>query len=57
MTGSIATGAPLRIGEDEAGRYAGAIDDFQTFDRALDAARSAPWGERGAAGRGTTRSE
>jgi hypothetical protein len=36
VTGSIATDAPLRIGEDEAGRHAGAIDDFQTFDRALD---------------------
>jgi hypothetical protein len=36
VTGSIATPAPLRTGEDEAGRYAGTIDDFQTFDRALD---------------------
>ncbi len=37
VTGSLATPAPLRIGEDEAGRYAGAIDGFRTFDRALDA--------------------
>ena len=36
MTGSIGTAAPLRVGEDEGGRYAGAIDDFHTFDRALD---------------------
>ncbi len=36
VTGSIGTVAPLRVGEDEAGRYAGAIDDFHTFDRALD---------------------
>ena len=37
MSGSVATAAPLRVGEDEAGRYAGAIDGFQTFDRALEA--------------------
>jgi hypothetical protein len=36
VTGSIATAAPLRIGEDEAGRYTGAIDGFRTFDRALE---------------------
>jgi hypothetical protein len=36
VTGSIATAVPLRIGEDASGRHAGAIDEFQTFDRALD---------------------
>ena len=34
--GSVATSAPLRIGEDEAARYGGAIDGFCTFDRALE---------------------
>ena len=37
VRGSVATTAPLRVGEDEAGRYAGAIDGFRTFDRALEA--------------------
>jgi len=37
VTGSIATGAALRIGEDETGRCTGDVDRFQTFDRALDA--------------------
>ena len=36
VTGPLATDARLRIGEDEAGRHAGRIDRFQTFDRALD---------------------
>ena len=36
ISGSVATTAPLRVGEDEAGRYAGAISGFQTFDRALE---------------------
>jgi hypothetical protein len=36
MIGSLASGAPLRIGEDEAGRYAGAVDGFRAFDRALE---------------------
>ena len=35
VRGSVATPAALRIGEDEAGRYAGAIDGFQTFGHAL----------------------
>jgi Concanavalin A-like lectin/glucanases superfamily len=34
--GSVATAAPLRVGEDEAGRYPGAIDGFRCFDRALE---------------------
>ena len=34
--GSIATAAPLRVGEDEAGRYHGAIEGFRCFDRALE---------------------
>jgi hypothetical protein len=37
VRGSLATAAPLRVGEDETGRYAGAIDGFQAFDRALAA--------------------
>ena len=36
VSGSVATSAPLRIGEDEAGRYGDAIDGVRTFDRALD---------------------
>lgn len=36
VCGSMATAAALRIGEDEAGRYAGAIAGFQTFDHALE---------------------
>ena len=36
VSGSVETGAPLRVGEDEAGRYAGAIDGFRAFDRALE---------------------
>jgi Concanavalin A-like lectin/glucanases superfamily len=36
LSGSLATTAPLRIGEDEAGRYVGAIDDFRILDRALE---------------------
>src|SRR6185436_17072886 len=35
VSGSVATDAVLRVGEDEAGGYAGAIEGFQTFDRAL----------------------
>jgi Concanavalin A-like lectin/glucanases superfamily len=37
VTGPVATDAPLRVGEDEAGRYAGAIDGFRAFERALEA--------------------
>ncbi len=35
VTGSIASAAPLRVGEDETGPSTGEIDRFQTFDRAL----------------------
>ena len=36
MIGSVGTSAPLRVGEDESGRYAGTIDGFRVFDRALE---------------------
>jgi hypothetical protein len=36
VSGSVANPAALRIGEDEAGRYAGAIDGFRTFDHPLE---------------------
>lgn len=35
IAGSLATGAPLAVGEDEAGRFGGTIDGVQTFARAL----------------------
>ena len=35
-SGSVATAAALRVGEDETGRYAGSIDGFRAFDRALE---------------------
>jgi hypothetical protein len=36
VRGSIATAAPLRIGEDEAGAYRGGSEGFEAFDRALE---------------------
>jgi Concanavalin A-like lectin/glucanases superfamily len=36
LPGSIATEAVLRFGEDESGKFAGAIEGFQIFDRVLD---------------------
>jgi hypothetical protein len=36
ITGPVTTDAPLRIGEDEAGRYGGRIGDVRTYGRALD---------------------
>jgi hypothetical protein len=36
MIGSVGTSASLRVGEDESGRYAGTIDGFRVFDRALE---------------------
>jgi Concanavalin A-like lectin/glucanases superfamily len=35
VTGSVASDAPLRVGEGEAGRYRGAINGFRIFDHAL----------------------
>ena len=36
ITGSLATPAPLRIGEDERGRYGAPLAGFIAVDRALD---------------------
>jgi hypothetical protein len=36
MIASVGTSAPLRVGEDESGRYTGTIDGFRVFDRALE---------------------